>query len=61
MSKVIVYVNGGNVQGVISDTDDVEIMIVDYDNEVESSKDRDFESVPCDPQYFLATLKGKEY
>jgi len=43
MARVIVYVSGGNIQDVISDSPEVQVMVVDYDNEREpGSKDRSF-------------------
>ena len=32
MAKIIVYVDGGNVQTVIGDVDDIEVQVFDVDN-----------------------------
>ena len=61
MVRLAVYVNGGNVQEVISDHEGVEVMIVDYDNEACSmSFDRTFDTAKCDPEYLTKTVMGKE-
>jgi hypothetical protein len=64
MAKVIIYVRGGVVQGLLADCKDVEAMIVDYDNE-ECEKhlgapQRSFEPVECDLLYFAETVAGTE-
>lgn len=61
MSRIIVYVSGGNVQDVLSDQPGSEVMIVDYDNEKElTSKARAFRPVACNPSYFEHTVAGLE-
>lgn len=61
MSRIIVYVSGGNVQDVLSDRQGSEVMIVDYDNEKGSvRKLRAFRPVTCDPTYFGQTVAGLE-
>lgn len=59
MSKIIIYLRGGNIQDVISDHESNEVMIVDYDNEEDSkSVKRSFEQVRCDSSYFERTVAG---
>jgi hypothetical protein len=61
MARVIVYVSGGNIQDVISDSPEVQVMVVDYDNEREpGSKDRSFLPATYDPDYFERTIAGVE-
>jgi hypothetical protein len=61
MAKVIVYVNGGNVQDIIADSPGIEVMLVDYDNEaVQPAPDRAFRDVRCDPVLFSQTVAGTE-
>ena len=60
--RIVIYVDGGIVQDVLSDTPDVEAMIVDYDNERagEPKSSRSFESVQVNRQYIEKTIKGTE-
>ena len=61
MSRIIVYVSGGNVQDVLSDQPGSEVMIVDYDNERDlTRKGRAFRSVACNPTYFEHTVADRE-
>ena len=60
--RIVIYVDGGVVQSVLSDTAGVEAMIVDYDNE-KSGDDpacRSFEPVDVNPEYIRKTIKGIE-
>ena len=59
--RLIVYVSGGVVQGVIADGPGAEVMIVDYDNEESTGPvGRAFEKVEIRPGLFAATIAGKE-
>jgi hypothetical protein len=61
MAKVIIYVSGGVIQDIISDCENIEVMIVDYDNEEYlHSRDRVFNTCRIDPDYFEHTLKSTE-
>ena len=61
MTKIIVYVSGGCVQDVVSNREEVEVMVVDYDNEeTNGEQKREFESVRCDPIHFERTVAGIE-
>jgi hypothetical protein len=61
MTKIIVFVSGGNVQGYISDTPGNQVMIVDYDNEEGQERpERSFQEAPCDLHLFEQTLAGTE-
>jgi hypothetical protein len=61
MARVIVYVSGGNIQGVLSDEPGSQVMIVDYDNEKETTdRMRTFESISYNPIYFNRTMAGAE-
>ena len=61
MVSIIIYVSGGNVQDVITDREDVQVMIVDYDNEQESGqRDRSFQAVKCSQAYFDRTVAALE-
>ncbi len=60
--RVVVYVGGGIVQDVLTDTPRVEAMIVDYDNE-KSGDDpahRSFEPVDVNVEYIEKTIQGTE-
>ncbi len=61
-TRIVIYVDGGIVQDVLSDTASVEVMIVDYDNERagEDPADRSFEPVDVNPKYIEKTTKGTE-
>ena len=61
MKKVIVYIEGGNFAGAISDDRDIELMIVDYDNEEGSGfRQRDFRKVDYDISLICKTALGLE-
>ncbi len=61
MARIIVYVNGGNVQAVVSDSDQIEVMIVDYDNERTTTRPkRYFEPVNRDIELVDRTIAFKE-
>ena len=61
-ARIVIYVDGGIVQDVLSDTPDVEAMIVDYDNEKagEPKSSRSFEPVGVDAEYIERTIQGIE-
>lgn len=62
IARVVIYVEGGNVQSVLSDTPGIEVMIVDYDNE-EAGDDpasRSFEFVEVNEAYIERTIQGIE-
>ena len=61
--RVVIYVNGGLVQDVMSDTEGIEAMIVDYDNEKcgeDEATDRAFYEVPVNCEYIDKTIQGVE-
>ncbi len=60
--RIVIYVDGGIVQDVLSDTPDVEAMIVDYNNEKagEPKSSRSFESVGVNAEYIERTIQGIE-
>ena len=57
--RIVIYVDGGIVQSVLSDTIGVEAMIVDYDNEKEGADPacRSFEPVEVNPEYIDKTVQ----
>ena len=57
--RIVIYVEGGIVQRVLSDTTGVEGMIVDYDNEKAGDDPacRSFEQVEVNPEYINKTIK----
>jgi len=57
--RIVIYVEGGIVQSVLSDTTGVEAMIVDYDNEKAGDDPacRSFELVEVNPEYIKKTIK----
>ncbi|HZS44477.1 MAG TPA: hypothetical protein VFC63_05200 [Blastocatellia bacterium] len=57
MKRIIVYVSGGMVQDVVSDSEGIEVMVVDYDVEKDCGVvEREFETVRKDRQQFGRTL-----
>ncbi len=60
--RIVVYVDGGIVQDVLSDTAGVEVMIVDYDDERagDPKSSRSFEPVTVDASMIKRTAKGME-
>jgi len=61
MPKIIVYVSGGVVQDIISDTEGVEVMIVNYDDEeCDKHKTREFHRAEHNLDYFNRTVEGLE-
>ena len=60
--RVVIYVSGGTVQGVLSDTPAVERMIVDYDNERagERTTSLAFKPVQVDRDCIEKTSRGIE-
>ena len=60
--RIVIYVEGGIVQDVLADTENVEVMIVDYDNEQvgEPKSSRSFESVPVNREGIEKTILGIE-
>ncbi|MCO6438571.1 MAG: hypothetical protein J5J06_15880 [Phycisphaerae bacterium] len=60
--RIVVYVDGGIVQDVLSDTAGVQVMIVDYDNERagDPKSSRSFESVTVDESMIERTVNGTE-
>ncbi len=57
--RIVIYVDGGIVQSVLSDTTGVEAMIVDYDNEKAGDDPacRSFEPVEVNPEYIRKTIQ----
>jgi hypothetical protein len=39
--KIIIYVEGGNIQEILSSDKDIEIEIIDYDNEPATYKEKE--------------------
>lgn len=61
MTTVIVYVLGGVVQDIDVDTDEVRVMVVDYDNEEEEGQPlRDFFPLVVNPVRVAQALAGVE-
>lgn len=61
MTTVIVYVLGGVVQDIDVDTDEVRVMVVDYDNESGQERpQRDFFPLEINPQRVAKALAGVE-
>jgi hypothetical protein len=61
MVKVVIYVRGGVVQGVVADTDKVDVMIVNYDDEEDlGHKNRAFERASVDAPLVARTVAGNE-
>ena len=61
-ARIVIYVGGGVVQSVLSDTPGVTTMIVDYDNEEagDDRADRSFELVEVNKPYIEETIQGTE-
>jgi len=57
--RIVIYVDGGVVQDVLTDTPGVEAMIVDYDNEKAGDDPacRSFEQIEVNPEYITKTIK----
>jgi hypothetical protein len=63
MARIIIYVRGGVVQGMLADRPGMEAMLVNYDDEEEcpgSAEGRTFQRADYDPEYFGKTLAGNE-
>lgn len=61
MARIVVYVRGGVVQGIVADESGVEAMIVNYDDEEESQTlEREFMRVASDPELVARTEAGTE-
>lgn len=60
--RIVIYVSGGIVQDVLAESEGVEAMIVDYDNEGagEPKSSRSFEEVPVNRAYIDKTIQGVE-
>ena len=60
--RIVIYVDGGVVQGVLADTTGIEAMIVDYDNERagQGKAERSFEPVDVDLECIEKTSQGIE-
>ena len=61
--KVVIYVDGGNVQNVVADAPGLEVMLVDYDNEAGEGgpPQRSFEPVPVNLELIEKTIRCQEY
>ena len=60
MIKVVVVVEGGVVQNIVSDVYGVEVMIVDYDNEKEIGEaKRKYQQVDREPTIVQAYERGE--
>ena len=61
-ARIVIYVEGGIVQSVLSDSPGVDAMIVDYDNEKagDDRASRSFESVEVNSPYIERTIQGIE-
>lgn len=60
-AKVVVYVRGGLVEDVVADGNDVDVMVVDYDNEKTFGQlERQFLPVRCDAELIERTCNGIE-
>jgi hypothetical protein len=61
MCRVIIFVRGGNVQGMVAEKPGIQVMVVDYDNEEEDrTVVRTFEEATHDPEYFRCAVEGTE-
>jgi len=60
--RIVIYVHGGVVQDVLAETEGVEAMVVDYDNEEEGEpkSSRSFQEVPVNVAYIEKTIQGIE-
>ncbi len=60
--RIVVYVDGGVVQDVLTDTPGIEAMIVDYDNEKAGDDPacRSFEQIEVNPEYIKKTIECVE-
>ena len=60
--RIVIYVHGGVVQDVLAETEGVEAMVVDYDNESagDDPADRSFDPVPVNREYIERTVQGIE-
>ena len=60
--KVVIYVDGGNVQNVVADAPGLEVMLVDYDNERAEAgpPNRSFEPVPVNLELIEKTIRCEE-
>jgi hypothetical protein len=60
-TKCVVLVRRGLVEDVVADDDDLQVMIVDYDNEEMSGRrEREFTQVRCDVDLVNHVLHGTE-
>lgn len=61
-NRIAIYVNGGVVQDIISDTPGLSAMLIDYDNEKAGSdpKNRSFEPIRVDINLIEETINGAE-
>lgn len=61
-ARIVIYVEGGVVQSVLSDTPGVKAMIIAYDNEKagDDRADRSFELVEVNEPYIQRTIQGTE-
>ena len=61
MVKVVIYVRGGVVQDVVADSDSVDVMLVNYDDEEDlGQKTRVFERAHVDAALVALTAAAKE-
>lgn len=60
--RIVIYVEGGIVQSVLSDTPGIKAMIVDYDSEKagDDRAGRSFELVEVNKPYIETTIQGTE-
>lgn len=60
--RVVIYVGGGVVQDVLTDSENVEAMVVDYDNEKggEPKSSRSFQETPVNRAHIEKTIRGTE-
>ena len=61
MPKIIVYVSGGVVQDILSDTEGIEVLLLNYDDEEEENcKNREFRTITSDADHVNHTIEGIE-
>lgn len=46
-ARVLVFVSGGNVQGVVTDNPEIKVTVIDYDNKGEPAAEQDADGDEC--------------
>jgi len=59
--KIVVFIEGGVLQGIVTETPGLEYMLVDYDDEKESGEiDRSFCDIEYNPEAVEKAINGTE-